>query len=101
MASQKEKRENIISVGDFAHQPVFWTYTPMFPTVARLSKASRAPLTPKRGNKDFYKGNFGRKLRCSAQLTLVQAHARLTSPVDDEQARRDDMSSAEVPNTSC
>ncbi|PPR01118.1 LOW QUALITY PROTEIN: hypothetical protein CVT26_016060 [Gymnopilus dilepis] len=28
----------------------------MFPTVARLSKASRAPLTPKRGNKDFYKG---------------------------------------------
>ncbi|PPQ74072.1 hypothetical protein CVT24_012942 [Panaeolus cyanescens] len=28
----------------------------MFPTAARLSKASRAPLTPKRGNKDFYKG---------------------------------------------
>ncbi|TFK19933.1 hypothetical protein FA15DRAFT_674016 [Coprinopsis marcescibilis] len=28
----------------------------MFPTVARLSKASRAPLTGKRGNKDFYKG---------------------------------------------
>ncbi|TFK40108.1 hypothetical protein BDQ12DRAFT_680368 [Crucibulum laeve] len=28
----------------------------MFPTVARLSKASRRPLTPKRGNKDFYKG---------------------------------------------
>ncbi|KAH9478796.1 hypothetical protein JR316_0009257 [Psilocybe cubensis] len=28
----------------------------MFATVARLSKASRAPLTPKRGNKDFYKG---------------------------------------------
>ncbi|KAI0266561.1 hypothetical protein BC834DRAFT_875181 [Gloeopeniophorella convolvens] len=28
----------------------------MFPTVARLSKASRLPLTPKRGNKDFYKG---------------------------------------------
>ncbi|KAF8961736.1 hypothetical protein BDZ97DRAFT_1827745 [Flammula alnicola] len=28
----------------------------MFPTLARLSKASRAPLTPKRGNKDFYKG---------------------------------------------
>ncbi|KAL0572321.1 hypothetical protein V5O48_009643 [Marasmius crinis-equi] len=28
----------------------------MFPTVARLSKASRRPLTTKRGNKDFYKG---------------------------------------------
>ncbi|KIK26107.1 hypothetical protein PISMIDRAFT_676685 [Pisolithus microcarpus 441] len=28
----------------------------MFPTAARLSKASRRPLTPKRGNKDFYKG---------------------------------------------
>ncbi|KAK7463543.1 hypothetical protein VKT23_006891 [Stygiomarasmius scandens] len=28
----------------------------MFPTVARLSKASRKPLTTKRGNKDYYKG---------------------------------------------
>lgn len=28
----------------------------MFPTLARLSKASRLPLTPKRGNKDYYKG---------------------------------------------
>lgn len=28
----------------------------MFPTAARLSKASRRALTPKRGNKDFYKG---------------------------------------------
>ncbi|KAG6919327.1 hypothetical protein DXG01_006873 [Tephrocybe rancida] len=28
----------------------------MFPTIVRLSKASRRPLTPKRGNKDFYKG---------------------------------------------
>ncbi|KAI0051368.1 hypothetical protein FA95DRAFT_1512545 [Auriscalpium vulgare] len=28
----------------------------MFPTAARLSKASRIALTPKRGNKDFYKG---------------------------------------------
>ncbi|KDQ53346.1 hypothetical protein JAAARDRAFT_39403 [Jaapia argillacea MUCL 33604] len=28
----------------------------MFPTLARLSKASRRPLTTKRGNKDFYKG---------------------------------------------
>ena len=30
----------------------------MFPTLARLSKASRLPLTPKRGNKDFYKGKL-------------------------------------------
>jgi large subunit ribosomal protein L41 len=28
----------------------------MFPSLPRLSKASRRPLTPKRGNKDFYKG---------------------------------------------
>ena len=30
----------------------------MFPTLARLSKASRLPLTPKRGNKDYYKGKL-------------------------------------------
>jgi len=28
----------------------------MLPTAVRFSKASRVPLTPKRGNKDFYKG---------------------------------------------
>ncbi|KAG6824550.1 hypothetical protein H0H92_006494 [Tricholoma furcatifolium] len=28
----------------------------MHPTIVRLSKASRRPLTPKRGNKDYYKG---------------------------------------------
>jgi len=28
----------------------------MFPTLVRLSKASRRPLTSKRANKDFYKG---------------------------------------------
>ncbi|KAF8492139.1 hypothetical protein JB92DRAFT_3004343 [Gautieria morchelliformis] len=28
----------------------------MFPTLVKLSKASRRPLTPKRGNKDYYKG---------------------------------------------
>ncbi|KIK70391.1 hypothetical protein GYMLUDRAFT_148519 [Collybiopsis luxurians FD-317 M1] len=28
----------------------------MFPTAARLSKASRRPLTGKRANKDYYKG---------------------------------------------
>ncbi|KAI0295727.1 hypothetical protein BC826DRAFT_268578 [Russula brevipes] len=33
----------------------------MFPTLARLSKASRLPLTPKRGNKDFYKGKGTRQ----------------------------------------
>ncbi|KAF8881830.1 hypothetical protein CPB84DRAFT_1817220 [Gymnopilus junonius] len=30
----------------------------MFPTAARLSKASRAPLTPKRGNKTFTRQAF-------------------------------------------
>ncbi|KAG8216653.1 hypothetical protein J3R82DRAFT_6850 [Butyriboletus roseoflavus] len=30
----------------------------MHPTLACLSKASRRALTPKRGNKDFYKGAF-------------------------------------------
>ncbi|KAF5356918.1 hypothetical protein D9756_006399 [Leucocoprinus leucothites] len=28
----------------------------MFATLVRCSKASRKPLTPKRGNKDYYKG---------------------------------------------
>jgi len=28
----------------------------MLPTLVRMSKASRRPLTPKRGNKDYYKG---------------------------------------------
>jgi hypothetical protein len=32
--------------------------TLMFPTFVRLSKASRLPLTPKRGNKDYYKGKI-------------------------------------------
>jgi len=32
--------------------------TNMFPTLVRLSKASRRPLTPKRGNKDYYKGLY-------------------------------------------
>lgn len=32
----------------------------MFPTLACLSKASRRALTPKRGNKDFYKGSSRR-----------------------------------------
>lgn len=30
----------------------------MFPTLVRLSKASRLPLTPKQGNKDYYKGMY-------------------------------------------
>jgi len=33
-------------------------HTPMFFTAVCLSKASRRALTPKRGNKDFYKGAF-------------------------------------------
>lgn len=31
----------------------------MFATLVRCSKASRKPLTPKRGNKDYYKGMIG------------------------------------------
>jgi large subunit ribosomal protein L41 len=42
----------------------------MFPTLARFSKASRLPLTPKRGNKDYYKG----KIQCfkDSSLTLKE-----------------------------
>ena len=42
----------------------------MFPTFVRLSKASRLPLTPKRGNKDYYKGNLtsGKLIFCSGLL---------------------------------
>ena len=37
-------------------QPVAHPTATMFATLARLSKASRRALTPKRGNKDYYKG---------------------------------------------
>jgi large subunit ribosomal protein L41 len=52
----------------------------MRPTLAVLSKASRRPLTPKRGNKDFYKGDLASllllfALTCLALLTGTrQAH---------------------------
>ncbi|KAI9431012.1 hypothetical protein F5148DRAFT_1271761 [Russula earlei] len=39
-----------ISNKDRLYQPI------MFPTLVRLSKASRLPLTSKHGNKDYYKG---------------------------------------------
>ncbi|GBE85340.1 hypothetical protein BKA93DRAFT_362602 [Sparassis latifolia] len=38
----------------------------MFPTLVRLSKASRRTLTAKRGNKDYYKG--------TRQATLPGGH---------------------------
>ena len=37
----------------------------MFPSLARLSKASRLPLTPKRGNKDYYKGKSTFGISCT------------------------------------
>lgn len=43
----------------------------MLPTAARLSKASRAPLTPKRGNKDFYKGSLYRFTIVLCVLTVL------------------------------
>lgn len=49
----------------------------MIPTAARLSKASRLSLTPKRGNKDFYKGllfQYGSYTIADASLT--QEHGR-------------------------
>ncbi|KAG6845083.1 hypothetical protein H0H87_000988 [Tephrocybe sp. NHM501043] len=42
----------------------------MFPTLARLSKASRRPLTPKRGNKDYYKGMLRRTQLRKLELKL-------------------------------
>ncbi len=53
----------------------------MLPTIARLSKASRLPLTPKRGNKDFYKGEFDRYSKSSAPpADPTQGHDRHIFP---------------------
>jgi len=43
------------------------TIAVMFATLVRCSKASRKPLTPKRGNKDYYKGVIS-----SGPLPLVE-----------------------------
>jgi len=47
----------------------------MFPTLARLSKASRLPLTPKRGNKDYYKG---KSTYWKVSLLLLTGHPATT-----------------------
>jgi len=47
----------------------------MFPTLARLSKASRLPLTPKRGNKDYYKG---KSTYWKVSLRLLTGHLATT-----------------------
>ncbi len=39
--------------------PLFLLSTTMFPTNPCFSKAMRRALTPKRGNKDYYKGASG------------------------------------------
>ena len=44
----------------------------MIPTAVRLSKASRRALTPKRGNKDFYKGRIIAANNRYYLLTLIQ-----------------------------
>lgn len=41
----------------------------MFPTLVRLSKASRRPLTSKRANKDFYKGPRRSSSHCAYHFT--------------------------------
>lgn len=51
----------------------------MFPTLVRFSKASRRPLSSKRGNKDFYKGHSFLILLCSLQTNPVQELDRLSS----------------------
>jgi hypothetical protein len=52
-------------------------------TTPVLSKASRRALTPKRGNKDFYKGKFiERHVTIKLRMALLlspKAHARRTS----------------------
>lgn len=56
----------------------------MKPTLARLSKALRLPLTPKRGNKDYYKGKLYIYTAASmafAHLLSEQARVRLRSLV--------------------
>ncbi|KAI5119081.1 hypothetical protein M0805_004854 [Coniferiporia weirii] len=70
----------------------------MRPTLACLSKASRRPLTPKRGNKDYYKGTRQSSLpglrtgapgkyfgRGNAQYRLLDERVRVfvAPPIED------------------
>ena len=63
----------------------------MFPTLARLSKASRLPLTPKRGNKDYYKGKVNTWDVSPLWLTELQERDKRTSPGDTALARQESM----------
>lgn len=67
----------------------------MFPTVARLSKASRLPLTPKRANKDFYKGIYFGVLQDVLIDKVIQVHDKHTCLEDTEQVHPVNMSSEE------
>lgn len=62
----------------------------MRPTFAALSKASRRPLNPKRGNKDYYKGASSELVFpfVHLQMQFLQVHDRPSSQVDCEQARQ-------------
>ena len=50
-------RGNVLSK-EFCHHRLLSSKTFHVPEAARFSKASRASLTQKRGNKDYYKGLF-------------------------------------------
>ena len=51
-----------------------WSALTMFKATAPvLSKASRRALTPKRGNKDFYKGGFIKR-RVIAEQVVIRFH---------------------------
>lgn len=54
----------------------------MFATLPRLSKASRRALTPKRGNKDYYKGaspGFSDATTVLMRSFVTQGRGRLCS----------------------
>jgi hypothetical protein len=70
----------------------------MFPTLARLSKASRRPLTPKRGNKDYYKGFQLVIASLKEPLMAFKELVRLRFQVDRALERLVNMSSEERPN---
>jgi hypothetical protein len=58
------------------------TKSDMRPTFACFSKASRRPLTPKRGNKDYYKGARYRQQTISTRELMFDTIARCTQGRD-------------------
>ena len=77
----------------------------MFPTLARLSKASRRALTPKRGNKDFYKGLLIHLTSASGAQRVdfcrSQGQGKLSFPVDTERVLQGNMLLGDRPNIGC